>query len=92
MTRGGFLLGHLVSLRVPEPVMRKLHQLKAKMILQREAKVSDAEVVGEALAFTLENQGLTAGKKKTLRDFAGIVKSGPPSNAAEDLHQVLYGD
>ena len=81
-----------VSLRVSEKVMNQLHRLKARLILEREAKVSDAEVVREAVEFTLENQRkIPFGKKKSLKDFAGIIKGGPRSNAAEDLHEVLYG-
>ncbi len=80
-----------ISLRVPQDLMAKVHRLKAKLMLARSDKVSDAEVVRTAVEFALKNEsGLLTGKKP-LMDYCGIV-SGGPSNAAEDLHDVLYGE
>lgn len=82
-----------VSLRIPKRAMRIVHRLKAHFIRQREQKVSDSTVVVEVLNFASQNERkLFSGKKVSLGDYIGFIKDGKPSNVAQDLDAVLYGE
>lgn len=86
-------MAEFISLRVPRSIMPKLHRLKAKLMLERERKVSDAEVVVDAIESKLKREPefrRTGGVN--LWDYAGFIKGGKPSNAAVDVDEVLYGD
>ena len=86
-------MGEFVSLRVSKSLMGKLHRLKARLMFSRERKVSDAEVVREAVEFTLRKESeFIGGGKIDLMDYSGFIKGGKPSNAAVDVDNVLYGD
>lgn len=84
-------MGDFVSLRVPRRVMGGLHRLKAKLMLKREEKVSDAEVVGELIAFAREREGEFVNPGgKDLAKYSGFIR-GAKSDAANDVDAVLYG-
>lgn len=86
-------MSEFVSLRVPKKIMPKLYRLKAKLMLERERKVSDAEVVVDAIESKLMNEPEFYRKDGVnIWDYVGFIKGGKPSNAAVDVDEVLYGD
>lgn len=84
-------MSEFVSLRVRRSAMGKLYRLKARLMLEREQKVSDAEVVEEAFAALENEKTLSKGRGKNLLAYAGIIKGGPRTNSAKEIDKVLYG-
>lgn len=83
----------LVSVKVPRLAIKQVRRLKAKLMLARDKRISDAEVIGEALAFTARHEREFVGKKKTLclMDMAGSIKGGGKFNAVDEIDKIVYG-
>jgi len=82
------------TLKIEKPVLRKLRKLKAKMMLESQAHVSDNEVVKKIVNFAEahENEVIGEGKKTgSILDLAGIIKGGKRFNAEKEIDKTVYG-
>ncbi len=78
--------------RIPRNALPLLHRLKAKKMMERGEKISDAQVIAEALRFEEQHEQTPLKEKKfNILDFVGFIKGGPRTNATRDLDKVLYG-
>lgn len=79
------------SIRIPKTLKVKVNELKARLMLQQQAKVSDAEVVRQAVDFALADPLFSTKKRKTsLLSASGFI-SGEPSDASKDRYLILHG-
>ncbi len=70
--------------------MALLHKLKARLMLAREEKVADAEVIAEALRVMAAHKGGRE-EKLDLGEYAGFIKGGKKFNADDEVDQLVYG-
>ena len=81
-----------VTVKVPRKALPIIHELQAEETLEEGRKVSQAEVILEALE-EKKAKKTHASKKKTYSfwDIYGSIKGGKKTNSSKDIDNVVYG-
>ncbi|OIO24605.1 hypothetical protein AUJ14_05730 [Candidatus Micrarchaeota archaeon CG1_02_55_22] len=80
-----------VTKKVPRRLVPVIHRLQAKRSLAEGRRVTEAEVIAEAVE-ECDRTYVAAKKKYLLKDLCGSLKGGPKANATAELDDVVYGD
>lgn len=81
-----------ITKKLPRDAETLLHRFQATHVLNTGEKLNDGQAMKKALEIALESESARKKTKKyQLSDLKGFIKDGPPSNAATDVDQVVYG-
>ncbi|MFA5247051.1 MAG: hypothetical protein WC408_04150 [Candidatus Micrarchaeia archaeon] len=78
-------------IRVPKSIAKTVNALKAKKMLSTGRKISDGNIIAEAVEFAYQNEDKFLETPKI--DFSkliGTVSTGKGANATRDLDDVIY--
>ena len=81
----------LVSKKVPKSIIPKLRRLQARYMLKNQRRVSEAEIIEEAVERMEKEDIPEIGKRYTVLDLIGTIKGGKRFNAEKELDDIVYG-
>ena len=80
-----------ITVKIPRKAMPIITELQAHETLAEGRRVTQGEVVLEALEERKNRRLATEKKKYTFNDFIGSIKGGKKSNATKEIDDLLYG-
>lgn len=81
----------LITKKVPKRVIPKLRKLQAVYMLKHQKKISEAEIIEQAIEKLGAEELKEKKVKHSLEKIFGIGKSGAKGDASKDVDEVVYG-
>ncbi len=83
-----------VTKKVPKHTAPLIRELAARCTLARGRRVTEAEVISEAVDDFMQKPVQAKRVKHSLMDLSGIITGGPRTNSASSkaIDDVVYGD